>query len=123
MNDSLLLIAKYEAYLEYELTILFKIPKVAKYSVGNEFKNIMLEVLKNIYLLSKVKSSFRLDICNNIDACIAYQRSLLRIMCNEKYITKTNLKESMKKLGEIGAMLGGYIKSLGIDMSKKSLAQ
>lgn len=119
MSDILILIPKYETYMDYELSVISKIPKLAKYSIGNEFKNSILEVLKNIYLLGKVGRSYRLDICNQIDANISYQRSLLRLMYKERYITEKNLLESMRMLKELGMLLGGYIKYLGVKYAKE----
>ena len=41
-NQELLLIPKYEKYMEYMLeVILIKLPRTEKYSIGTEYKTIM----------------------------------------------------------------------------------
>lgn len=46
-NKFLILIPKCEIYLEYMINVLNKLPKVEKFSIGNNFKNIMYEMIGN----------------------------------------------------------------------------
>lgn len=48
---------------------------------------------------------------NKIDALISYNKSMLRILNEEKSISKNNFEASMEKLSEIGKIVGGLIKS------------
>ncbi len=73
-NNNLIIIPKTEKYIEYMLTILLKLPRTEKFSIGTEIKTIMYEMLKNILLVSKVNTSKRLEIYNIVDAQIYYQR-------------------------------------------------
>ena len=50
-NNQLVIIRKIEKYIEYMLTILIKLPRTEKFSIGTEIKTSMYEMLKNILLL------------------------------------------------------------------------
>lgn len=113
-NNNLIIIVKIEKYIEYMLTILLKLPRTEKYSIGTEIKTSMYEMLKNILLASKIERNKRLSIFNVIDAHIYYQRICIRIMYNNKWINAQNYKHSNELLSEIGKILGGLIKSLGV---------
>ncbi len=123
MNDMasranvLQLIPKYERFVEYSIELVIKIPKVAKFNIGNRYINNILDTLKNIYLLTKVKKEDKKDrlvIINEIDACFSFQRSILRVMYKERYIDEKKFNVSIKYLKELGMMLGGYIKSINV---------
>lgn len=113
-NNNLIIIVKIEKYIEYMLTILLKLPRTEKYSIGTEIKTSMYEMLKNILLASKIERNKRLPIFNVIDAHIYYQRICIRIMYNNKWINAQNYKHSNELLSELGKILGGLIKSLGV---------
>ena len=79
----------------------------------------MYKTMYNIYRLI-YKRNGRLDICNEIDALFAYQRSLIRVMYENRYIDSKKKMTSIKMLGELGKILGGYVKSFKI---KDNLAE
>ena len=113
-KNTLIIIPKTEKYIEYMLTILIKLPRTEKFSIGTEVKNSMYNMLKNILLSTKVEKNKRLELYNTIDAEIYYQRICSRIMYNQKWINENNYKYSNKLLSEMGKILGGLIKSLGV---------
>ena len=113
-NNNLIIIPKTEKYIEYMLTILLKLPRTEKFSIGTEIKTSMYEMLKNILLGSKVNTSKRLEIYNIVDAQIYYQRICIRIIHENKWIDDKKYKYSNELLSEIGKILGGLIKSLGM---------
>jgi len=112
-NNQLIIIPKIEKYIQYMLTILLKLPRAEKFSVGNEIKISMYDMLKNILLASKIHKNKRLQFYNLVDSNIYYQRICIRIMYNNKWIDEKKYKYSNELLSEIGKMLGGLIKSLG----------
>ena len=91
-NNNLIIIPKTEKYIEYMLTILLKLPRTEKFSIGTEIKTSMYEMLKNILLASKVNTSKRLEIYNIVDAQIYYQRICIRIMHENKWIDDKKYK-------------------------------
>ncbi len=119
-NKFLVLIPKCEIYLEYMINVLNKLPRVEKFSIGNNLKNIMYEMIGNIVYLSKVSNCNRLHYCNLIDSQILIQRIYIRVMYKNRYIDEKKYMYSISLLDEIGKMLGGYIKFLGINYEQKS---
>ena len=112
-KNQLIIIPKIEKYIEYMLTILLKLPRTEKFSIGTEIKTSMYEILKNVLLASKIDRKKRLEIYNIVDSHIYYQRICIRILYNNKWIDIKKYKYSNELLSEIGKMLGGLIKSLG----------
>lgn len=113
-NNKLIIIPKIEKYIEYMLTILLKLPRTEKFSIGNEIKTSMYDMLKNVLLASKLDKNKRLQFYNLVDSNIYYQRICIRIMYNNKWIDDKKYKYSNELLSEIGKILGGLIKSLGV---------
>ena len=112
MNEKqeLILIPKYEKYMEYMLQVIMKLPRVEKFNIGNEFKLVMYKMLENILYISKIEISKRLYYLNLIDAELNTQRVMIRIMTKNKWIDEKKYKVSMEMLYEIGKILGGLIK-------------
>lgn len=119
-TNNLIIIPKIEKYIEYMLTILLKLPRTEKFSIGIEVKTSMYEMLKNVLLASKMDRKERLKIYNVVDSHIYYQRICIRIMYNQKWIDEKKYKYSIELLAEIGKILGGLIKSLGVKNAKDS---
>ncbi len=112
MNEKqeLILIPKYEKYMEYMIQVILKMPRTEKFNIGNEFKMIMYKMLENILYISKLENSKRLYYLNLIDAELNTQRVMIRIMTKNKWIDEKKYKVSMEMLYEIGKILGGLIK-------------
>ena len=109
-SGNLILIPKLEDYVRYTFQILVKIPRVEKFNIGSELKTSSLKMLENAHFLNKNRKS-GYTYLNNIDALISYNKSMLRILNEEKSITKSNFTTSIDKLSEIGKIVGGLIKS------------
>ena len=69
-KNELVIIPKIEKYIEYMLTILIKLPRTEKFSIGTEIKTSMYEMLKSILLSSKVEKRKRLELFNVVDSHI-----------------------------------------------------
>ena len=109
-SNELILIPKYERYMEYMLEVMVKLPKTEKFNIGNEFKSVMYRVLENILYVDKIEKQKRLYYLNLIDAGINIQRIYLRIMVKNKWIDKKKFDIAMRLIYEIGKILGGLIK-------------
>ena len=90
-DNRFVIIVKIEKYIEYMLTILLKLPRTEKFSIGTEVKTSMYEMMKNILLASKIDKSKRLSIYNIVDSNIYYQRICIRIMYNQKWIDEKKI--------------------------------
>ena len=117
-RNELILIPKYERYMQYMIEIIIKIPRTEKFNIGNEFKTIMYKSLENILYINKIDISKRLYYLNIIDAQLNTQRVMIRIMQKNKWINDKKYKVSMELLYEIGKILGGLIKTYA-KMDKK----
>lgn len=109
-SGNLILIPKLEDYVRYTFQILVKIPRVEKFNIGSELKTSSLKMLENAHFLNKNRKN-GYTYLNNIDALISYNKSMLRILNEEKSITKSNFTTSIDKLSEIRKIVGGLIKS------------
>ena len=95
-KNELILIPKYEKYMEYMLQVLLKLPRTEKFNIGNEFKNVMYKMLENILYLNKIEISKRLYYLNLIDAELNTQRTMIRIMFKSRWIDEKKYKVSME---------------------------
>ena len=109
-ENKLQLIPKTETYIEYILQMIIKLPRTENFSIGNEYKQSMYEMLRNIMYLSKAEQNQALNILNKIDAELNTQRIFLRIMKNNKWIDERKFKIAMEQIYEIGKILGGLLK-------------
>ena len=117
-KTNLKILPKYEDYIVYINCILVKIPKVARLSIGDELKKSMYKTLYQIYRLIYVEKESKIFVCNEIDALFSYQRAVIRSMYDLRYIDIKKKTNCIKMLGELGMMLGGYIKSVGVKYAK-----
>lgn len=110
-RNELKLIPLYEDYMMYMIKLLHQLPRVEKFNLGTEYKNIMYETYRNIVYISKIEDRNKMYYLNKIDADINVQRVFLRIMKDEKFISIEKFNVVMyQKLLEIGKVLGGLIK-------------
>jgi len=83
-NEKLIIVVKMEKYIEYMLTILLKLPRTEKFSIGMEVKTSMYNMLKSTLYTNKQDKSKKLELYNLVDNDIHYQRICIRIMYNNK---------------------------------------
>ena len=111
-QDILYMLPKIERHIEYVLGVVLKLPRTEKFNIGQEIKLVVYDTLKNILYLSKIDISKRLTVVNIIDANIAYEKTLVRIMYKQRYIDNKKYMYMMDELIVLGNMLGAYIKYL-----------
>lgn len=113
-SKQLTLIPKIEDYIEYVLNVITKLPRTEKFSIGNEYKKSMYEILENSLYMAKVNNSEDkkeiLKTLNYIDSKLTCQRIYLRIMKKQKWIDENKFNISINKIYEIGKIVGGLIK-------------
>ena len=109
-ENKLILIPKTEKYVEYVLQIIFKLPRIEKFSIGTEYKASMYKMLEDILIISKINEKEVMYYLNKIDARLNTQRIYLRIMKKEKWVDIKKFNVAMEQIYEIGKILGGLIK-------------
>lgn len=120
-QENLKLIPKYMTYMEYMIELLRQLPRVEKFNIGNEYKQVMYQTFENIMYLEKVENKSKMYYLNKIDAEINIQRVYLRIMAKNKWISIEKFNSIMlEKISEIGKIIGGLIKYYAKD-NKKSV--
>ncbi len=113
-SKQLTLIPKIEDYIEYVLNVITKLLRTEKFSIGNEYKKSMYEILENSLYMAKVNNSEDkkeiLKTLNYIDSKLTCQRIYLRIMKKQKWIDENKFNISINKIYEIGKIVGGLVK-------------
>lgn len=113
-SKQLILIPKIEDYIEYIINIIIKLPRTEKFSIGTEYKKSIYKMLEEVLYLNKInrKENLKesLNIVNKIDAHLNCQRMYLRIMKKYKWIDIKKFDIAMKKIYEIGLIIGGLTK-------------
>ena len=109
-SGTLILIPKIEDYIKYTYQMLVKIPRVEKFNIGSEIKISSLRMLEYAHVVNKDRVS-AYSYLNKIDALISYNRSMIRILNEEKSISNKNFEMCITKLAEIGRIIGGLLKA------------
>ena len=109
-NKKLELIPKLEKYVQYMLEVIFKLPRIEKFSIGNEYKTSMYKTINYVMYLNKIENSKCLYYTNIIDAELNVQRIYLRIMHKNRWIDDKKFNIAMESIYELGKILGGLIK-------------
>ena len=109
-EKELILIPKVEKYIQYMLEVMLKLPRTEKFSIGNEYKVSMYEVLKQTVYIPKIDKSKRLYYLQKIDAELVLERIYLRLMLKNRWVDEKKFKVSIELISEIGKIVGGLIK-------------
>lgn len=112
-RGGLKLIPKYMDFYRYMIIVLEKLPRVEKFSMGTDFKRLMNKTIENIMYIGKISENERLGYVNKIDALIATQRELLRVMKDYNFVAIKSFDVAIGKISEVGKMVGGLIKIYG----------
>lgn len=112
-EKELSLIPKAQAYLEYAIEFLQKLPRTEKFNIGNEYKTSMYQMMNHILYVTKIEKSQKIEILNKIDCELNLQRIFLRIMYKYHWIDIKKFNVAIDKIGEIGKILGGLMKYYG----------
>lgn len=112
IEQNLLIYKKYTDLYYYAYHLLEKYPKNERFALTSDIKNSMNSSLKLILYAQKVfEVKDKLNYLNLLDAELMYQRFMIRISYDKKYISQNNYRTWSYKISEIGKMLGGWIKS------------
>ena len=118
-NQELILIPKYQKYIEYVLNLILKLPRVEKFNIGNEYKSLMYENLRDVMYINKLPVDKRMYYLNKIDADLNVQRIFLRIMNKNGWIDFKKFNVAMELISEIGKILGGLIGHYGKNIKER----
>lgn len=117
-GEQLKLIPKMQDYIQYMIEVIYKIPRIEKFSIGNEYKISMYQMIEKTLYISKITEIQKLEHLNKIDCLLNCQRIYLRIMVKNRWIDKKKFDIAISKIAEIGRILGGLIKYYGKNNTK-----
>ena len=117
-KEELILIPKYEKYMQYMIEVIIKMPRTEKFNIGTEYKTSMYKSLNYVMYLNKIEASKCLYYINMLDAEINTQRIYLRIMYKNRWIDEKKFNVAMEQIYEIGKIIGGLIKYYGKNFKK-----
>lgn len=111
-EKNLLIYKKYADLYFYAYNLLEKYPKKERFALSTDIKNSLNITLKYILYAQKVfDKKEKINYLNLIDVELMYQRFMIRVSYNKRYISQNNYQVWSYKVAEIGKMLGGWIKS------------
>ena len=87
-------------------------PRVEKFSIGNEYKQSMYQMIRKIMYINKIgkgEKSQIIETLNYIDAELNTQRIYLRIMKKNQWIDEKKFRVAMEQIYEIWKILGGLV--------------
>lgn len=109
-NEILKIIPKTEQYIQYMIEIIFKIPRIEKFSIGTEYKRNMYKMIEDVLAMNKAERGKKLYYLNKIDVSLNCQRIYLRIMTKNRWVDEKKFQVAISKIAEIGRIVGGLIK-------------
>ena len=115
-NQELLLIPKYEKYMEYMLEIiLIKLPRTEKYSIGTEYKTIMYQTFKEIMFIEKL---LKCSASNNSFTFVEVVAFIPRLACGRPLPIRLKGERTKQPHGQFASAQAYHIgSSLSSDVS------
>lgn len=110
--DNLLIYKQYIELIYYTEMITEKYPKIEKQAIVPEIKTSTYEGMKLIILAFKVYGKDeKMAHLNQLDVHLKFLKVLIRVSHKRKYISSKNYTSWVKKITNIGNLLGGWIKA------------
>ena len=114
MNESYPIIVKtYELSLWY-IKKIEKFPKNHRFTLGDKIQNEMIELL--LIYTDTIYSKNKKELLNKANRSIEKLRILTKLLCDLNILSNDNKRFVITKLNEIGAMSGGWIKSISTNL-------
>ena len=113
MKDMILYQKVYD-FMLYLFPVVDRYPKYEKFALQTQIKNSVLRMVR--FTIDIQKSSNKKRYLYEIDKELEYLKVLL-MFSNEKkpaYLSANSRETSMKKIAEIGRIVGGLIKKFGV---------
>ncbi len=95
----------------YFFPIVDRFPKHEKFVLCSHLKNCLLAISRRVVRANKSRN--KRPMLFDIDVLIEEFRMLVRFAHDRKYLSKKSYAETSMRVGEIGRLLGGWIKSTG----------
>ncbi len=110
MQSKETIITKCYDYLKYLIPLLSKLPRDIKFSLGSRIQDYSTDILE--LLITAYYSKEKFKYLAQANTKIEIIRMEVRLLYELKYINLARQENLNRHLHEIGAMTGGWIKSL-----------
>lgn len=112
MSQNETIIAKAHDFLYYMIPQLDKLPRNRKFLLGDRIENHILDLLELYVQALYSPRNKKPEFLKSANLKLEMLRHLIRICFEMKYINIKKYETISKQINEIGAMTGGWIKSL-----------
>lgn len=109
VEEELPIFIKWTEFIEWLFPHTEKFPKRARFTLALRIENLSLDIVED--LVEARYSKEKLEILKRINLRLEKLRILLRLSHGFRYLATKSYEYSVKTLNEIGAMIGGWIKS------------
>ncbi len=109
--ENLIIYQKVYDFSLYLFPIVDRFPKHEKFAICTHIKSCVLDICRTIIRANKSRQ--KRPILFDCDVLIEELRFLLRMTHDRKYLSHKSYEHSSTLIGEIGRLLGGWIKSVG----------
>lgn len=110
-NEKLLIYEKLVDLLKYSKNLLNKYPKSERFDICTDIKRYIYDSIEiSLYAWRETDKKKRYEYLNKLDIKLFTLKALVRISLDSKYISIKNFMVWNEKIGEIGKMVGGWMK-------------
>ena len=113
---NLLLFQKFYDFDVYFEPIIERFPAFEKSAWGAQIKNTLIDTIKLILITNKARD--KMPGWYKVDTNLELLKIYIRRMREKKYLSTRTYETAVKRLAEIGKILGGLIKGIGNNACK-----
>ena len=109
--QELVIYQKMYDFILYLFPIVDRFPKHEKFALCVNIKSCCIEIARLIVRANKTKN--KRPLLFDVDVCLEELRLLLRLARDRRHLSNKSYEHSARQLGEVGRLLGGWIKAVG----------
>jgi hypothetical protein len=106
--DDLPICVKWMEFLKWLLPVTVKFPKRARFTLADRIDNLALDLVEDFIEAQYTRD--KLAILRRANLRLEKLRVLLRISCEQRYLSHTTYEHAIRSVNDVGRMLGGWIK-------------
>lgn len=111
MNNDLPIFIHWMDFLKWLFLKTEKFPKKVRFTFSDRMNNLALDIVESLIEARYSKSKF--IILRKVNLNLEKLRILFRISYESKYFSHEAYEHGIKRINEVGRMLGGWMKSKG----------
>ncbi|MCP4399317.1 MAG: diversity-generating retroelement protein Avd [bacterium] len=107
-SEDPIVFVKWMEFLKWLLPLLEKFPKRVRFTVSSRIENLALDLVED--LIEARYTHQKQQILRRANLRLDKLRVLLRISCEQRYISYKAYEYAIRAINEVGRMLGGWMK-------------